>query len=228
MRLSRIVLAVVAMGAFGGGAIALRPAAPPAANSIERLAAYQDPALLARAWALPVARLYGPDGFVYQRNPSICGPTSLANVLHSEGRSGDPVELLAGTGIFSIFGLLPRGLTLDQEAGLISLRLGGKVTTLRGLSLDQFRAEMAKANDPAHRLIVNFTRAPLFGRGHGHFSPVLGYLADKDLVFVGDVNRNYRPWLVPTARLYEAQAGVDPDSSQSRGVLEVDAPAPGA
>ena len=37
------------------------PPAPP--SSIEFTPAYQNEGLLKRAWALPVARLYGPDGY---------------------------------------------------------------------------------------------------------------------------------------------------------------------
>ena len=87
-----------------------------------------------------------------------------------------------------------------------------------------FRAEMAKSNDPSRRIIVNFTRMPLFGRGHGHFSPVLGYLPAEDLVFVGDVNAHYQPSLILTSRLYEAQNTVDSSSHAKRGVLEIEAP----
>lgn len=76
------------------------------------------------------------------------------------------------------------------------------------------------------RAIVNFHRGPLFARGHGHFSPVLGYLADRDLVFVGDVNRDYRPYLVPTERLWRAAATVDSATGKSRGLLIVALPAP--
>ena len=82
---------------------------------------------------------------------------------------------------------------------------------------------MAKGNDPSERIVINFTREPLFGRGHGHFSPVLGYIADQDLVFVGDVNAKFKPWLVPTQRLFDAQNTIDSDSGLKRGVLEIEA-----
>lgn len=194
-----------------------------AAWSIERLPAYHDPVLMRRAWSLPVARLYRPD-FVFQSNPSICGPTSIADVLNSEGQRTTPTRVLDGSGIRSIFGLLPGGLTLDEEATLVRLRTHQPIAVLRGLSLTDFRREVAKSNDPARRIIVNFTRDRLFGRGHGHFSPVLGYLPERDLVFVGDVNANYRPWLTPVARLYAAQDTVDPASHAKRGLLEISAP----
>jgi hypothetical protein len=192
------------------------PPAPP--YSIEFTPAYQNESLLKRAWALPVARLYGPQGYLFQSNPSVCGPTSIADILRSEGRPADPSSVMNGSGLWQIFGILPGGLTLDQEAQILE-RSGKPVKRLRDISLDEFRAEMAKSNDPSRRIILNFTRMPLFGRGHGHFSPILGYLADDDLVFVGDVIANFRPWLVPTSRLYEAQNTLDSSSHAKRGVL---------
>ena len=171
----------------------------PAPNSIERLSVYQNGDLMRAAWALPVARRYGPVGYTFQRNPSVCGPTSIADLLHSEGKQTTPEQVLKGAGIETYFGLLPNGMTLDQEAAVLRLRTGQPVTVLRGLSMAAFRSEIARSNDVSRRYIVNFSRAPLFGRGGGHFSPVLGYLAKQDLIFVGDVNDHYRPWLVPTA-----------------------------
>ncbi len=218
----RLGLAVAAVAAAVLAAWLLWPR-PVAPYSIERLAAYHDPALLRQAWALPVARRYRTN-FVYQGNPSICGPTSIADVLRSEGGVATPAEVLAGSGITSILGLLPGGLTLDQEATLLRRHTGQPVTVLRGLSLADFRREVARSNDLHRRVIVNFTRAPLFGRGHGHFSPILGYLPERDLVFVGDVNANFRPWLTPVARLYAAQDTIDPATGSKRGVLEVGAP----
>ena len=79
---------------------------------------------------------------------------------------------------------------------------------------------MAHANDASRRYVVNFNRGPLFGRGHGHHSPILGYLAEQDLVFVGDVNRDFGgPWLVKSARLYEAMDTTDGTSGKKRGLI---------
>ena len=50
------------------------------------------------------------------------------------------------------------------------------------------------------------------------------HLPAEDLVFVGDVNANYRPWLVPTGRLYDAQNTIDSSSRAKRGLLDIDAP----
>ena len=76
------------------------------------------------------------------------------------------------------------------------------------------------------RYIINFHRGPLWGSGHGHFSPILGYLEAEDLVFVGDVNGDFQPFLVPTARLYEAMDTIDSDGNLKRGMLLIDVSQP--
>src|SRR4051812_1391137 len=52
--------------------------------SIATLPEYQNPALLARAWSLPVARSYLHE-LDFQPNGSVCGPTSVANAFRSLG-----------------------------------------------------------------------------------------------------------------------------------------------
>ncbi len=189
--------------------------------SIEQRADFRDPALMRTAWALPVAARYTAIPYEYQDNPSYCGPTSAADVLHSMGRRIDQHQVINGTRFEPALGILLGGLTLDQEAALVHQRTGRPVSILRPAKLAEFRAAVARANDPAVREIVNFHRGPMFARGHGHFSPVLGYLADRDLVFVGDVNASYRPYLVPTARLFEAANTIDTTTGTSRGLLVV-------
>lgn len=189
--------------------------------SIERRADYRDAALMRRAWALPVAARYAALPYEFQDNPSYCGPTSVADLLHSLGQRADQHHVIAGTRYEPAFGILLGGLTLDQLADLLHQRSGRPVAIDRPPTLAAFRAVVAAANDPGTREIVNFHRGPLFGRGHGHFSPVLGYLPDRDLVFVGDVNARYRPYLVPTERLWRAAATPDPATGRPRGILVV-------
>ncbi|HYD84443.1 MAG TPA: phytochelatin synthase family protein, partial [Opitutus sp.] len=57
--------------------------------------------------------------------------------------------------------------------------------------------------------------------GHGHISPILGYLPEEDLVFVGDVNARFRPFLVPSERLLEAMNTTDTSTGRSRGLLRI-------
>jgi hypothetical protein len=189
--------------------------------SIKDLQEYQNPALLEQAWALPVAARY-PREIDYQRNPSVCGPTSLANVLHSLGQPGDQEKVLQGTGLTTVLGILPQGITLDQLADIAVLKLHRKVSVLRDLDLESFREQMKLTNDPVRRYVINFSRGPLFGTGGGHHSPIAGYLIDQDLVLVLDVNRKYGPWLVKSARLFEAMNTIDSGAGKKRGLLLIE------
>lgn len=190
-------------------------------TSIKALPAYQDAALLARAWALPAALRYKPH-IEYQRNFTFCGPTSLANVLHSWGQAADQDRILDGTDVSTVLGYLPKGLTLDELADVARQKLGKPVTVMRGLDLAAFRQHMKLSNDPTRRYVINFSRRPLFGSGGGHHSPVAGYLADEDLVLVLDVNSDFGPWLVKADRLWAAMNTVDSSSNKLRGLLLIE------
>ncbi len=213
------VLGVLVFFAIGGVVSALRGRPPPGFVSVRTDATFQDSALLARAWALPVAAHYA-NPVLSQSNPSSCGPTSVANVLRSMTVQASADEVAAhGTGCFA--GVCFGGLTLDglAKASAEVLPPGWKLTVLRPASLGALRDELRHANDEGRRYVVNFTRVPLFGTGGGHHSPIGGYLEKEDLVFVLDVNASYGPWLVPTTRLFEAMNTVDSSSGQTRGLL---------
>ena len=227
-RARKVVLSLAAGVALLGGALFV---VPPLllrdgvdysqAVSIKAAPEYQDPALLEKAWALPVARLYRP-GLDFQRNASFCGPASVVNVLRSLGREADQATVLEGTGIQTTLGFVAGGLTLEQLAALARTRLGKKVTALHDLDLPGFRAQLARANDPSVRLILNFHRGPLFGKGGGHHSPIAGYLAAEDLALVLDVNANFQPWLVKSERLFEAMNTLDRGAGLQRGLLVIE------
>jgi len=189
--------------------------------SIKTTHEYQDPALLAKAWSLPVAALYRPE-IDFQNNGSFCGPTSIVNVMRSLHLAGDQSTVLAGTGVSAFLGFLPGGITLDQVADIAQAKLGRKVTVLRDLDLPGLREHLRLSNDPSRRYVVNFTRGPLFGTGGGHHSPIAGYLADEDLVFVLDVNKKYGPWLVKPERLLEAMSVADRSSGKKRGMVLIE------
>ena len=105
--------------------------------SIKETRDYQDPALLKKAWALPVAAAYQTD-IEFQQNGSVCGPASLANVLHSRKQPGNQENILQGSGFSTVMGYLPQGLTLDQLAEMARDKLQRKVTVLRDLDLESF------------------------------------------------------------------------------------------
>lgn len=191
------------------------------AVSIKETRDYQDPVLLQKAWALPVAAAYHAD-IESQHNGSVCGPTSLADVLHSLKEPGNQESVLQGTGFSTVMGYLPQGLTLDQLAEIARQKLHRKVTVLRDLDLAAFREQLSRANDPSRRYVINFSRGPLFATGGGHHSPIAAYLSQEDLVLVLDVNKNYGPWLVKSDRLYEAMNTVDATAQKKRGLLLIE------
>ena len=190
-----------------------------AVESIELRTDFRDPALLEAAWRLPVATVYRSKPFEYQANPSFCGPASAANLLRSIGIDLSQGEVIDGTKYDPWFGVLIGGMTLDELADLLSMRTGRPMTVIRPATLPEFRMHLRQVNDPKRRYIINFHRGPLFGRGHGHFSPILGYDVERDLVLVGDVNSEYRPFLVSSERLWDAANTLDSETGKRRGLL---------
>jgi hypothetical protein len=177
--------------------------------SIKSSPTYQHRELLARAWALPVAKLYSP--LLPQNFLSICGPTSVANVLRSMG-----VE----TGRNPLKGFGVRAMSLDaivSEGGEV-LPPGWSARAVRPRTVDVFREHLRKSNDLGARYVANFSRAPLFGGGGGHHSPLAGYLEEEDLAFVLDVNAGFGPWLVSAERLFDAVNTGDWSGGLTRGL----------
>lgn len=172
-----------------------------------------------RAWKLPTAASFRHE-VSWQSNASLCGPSSLANVFRSFGDGvASERSVLAGTGLCWT-GFCIMGLTLDELAGLAREKSRRSVTVLRDMSAEEFRDHLQRSNDPTHRYIINFDRKMIFGAGGGHHSPIGGYLKNEDLVFVLDVNRAYRPWLVERARLFDAMNTWDGD--KKRGMLLIE------
>jgi hypothetical protein len=176
-------------------------------------------ALLERAWRLPVAASFGRD-LQWQSNGSTCGPASLANVFRSLGEDGDTEgEVLEGA-TRCWFHVCPVGLTLDQVAELAHRHSHRQITVLRDLTPERFKEILRDTNNPERRYVINFSRAPIFGAGVGHISPIGGYLEDEDLVFVLDVNEDYRPWLIERSRLFSAIDTLD--GSRKGGLLRIE------
>ena len=188
--------------------------------SIAAAPPYKDAALMERAWSLPVASTFDRR-VVAQSNGSVCGPSSLANVLRSFGdASASQDTVLEGTGKCRT-GMCLMGLTLDELADIARQKSSRKVTVHRDLDLEQFRVHLRRTNDRARRYTINFHRGLLFGKGHGHHSPIAAYLEAEDLVFVLDVNADFGPWLVPSERLFKAMDSVDGSSGKKRGLIEI-------
>ena len=211
-----VLLAVVAL--LVGGRVMLGVATKVPAEAI-RTRVIRTPALMERAWALPTAAAMHHALFS-QSNPSVCGPASLANLFRSLNEPAtSEASVLDDTGMCRT-GMCFGGLTLDQLADVARHHTKRTVTVLRNLTPDSFRDELRRSNDPHYRYLVNFTRKAIFGAGGGHHSPIGGYLEDKDLVFVLDVNHDFGPWLIERPRLFAALDTLDGD--KKRGLLEIE------
>jgi hypothetical protein len=136
--------------------------------------------------------------------------------------AADEAAVLEGTGLCWTGACLP-GVTLDELAEIARAHADVKVTVLRDLTSEQFLDHLRQSNDPARRYTINFSRAPIFGEGGGHHSPIAGYLEDEDMVLVLDVNALYEPWLIERERLFEAMDTVDGMSDAKRGLLLIEA-----
>lgn len=94
-----------------------------------------------------------------------------------------------------------------------------------------------KSNDLNFRIAVNFLRSPLWGFNApwlwpknfmlgllgGHFSLIVGYMEDKDLVAIQDVNHNYGGiYLIKSQRLYDAVNTYDFSVGKIRGLVAVE------
>jgi Phytochelatin synthase len=223
MRMNRryhiaIISIVVASGLLGAGALVVvgQSKVPPQAiaSSVTRT-----PELMERAWRLPVAATFNRQ-VTWQSNGSRCGPAAVANAYRSLGEAANTEgKVLAGTG-WCWTGVCILGLTLDELADVARVKTSRKITVLRDLSEEQFREHLRRSNDPGRRYIVNFNRQQIFGAGVGHHAPIGGYLEYEDLVFILDVNSDYKPWLVERTRLFAAVNTFD--GEKKRGLLLIE------
>lgn len=174
---------------------------------------------IANAWKLPAAKTFNKR-VLWQSNPSMCGPASVANVLRSLNESAvSENAVLSGAGrCWS--GICFMGLTLDELAEVTRTKTKRNVTVLRDLSPEEFQRHLRLTNDTGRRYIINFSRKEIFGAGSGHHSPIGGYLEAQDMVFVLDVNQEFGPWLVKRERLFAAMDTLD--GKRKRGLLLIE------
>lgn len=169
--------------------------------------------------------------FHTQAEPAFCGLGTLVVVLNA--LEIDPGRVWKGP--WRWFGeelldcCLPleqvaaRGVTLDELACLAGCN---------GAAADLFRAEEATletlrahvieaARAPRGPVVVaSYARRALGQTGEGHFSPLAGYHAERDLALVLDVARfKYPPHWVPLPQLHAAMGPPDAATGRSRGWL---------
>lgn len=84
--------------------------------------------------------------------------------------------------------------------------------------VDAWRSSLIAAARGDGVVIASYDRAGLDQTGSGHFSPIGGYHAAKDLVLVLDVARfKYPAHWISAERLWQAMQPIDPATGRSRG-----------
>jgi glutathione gamma-glutamylcysteinyltransferase len=167
--------------------------------------------------------------FHTQADPAFCGLGTLVVALNALGV--DPGRLWKGPWRWYSEELLDcclplesvrtQGITLDQFACLARCN-GVRADAKRAeeSSIEAFRADLRSAATSASgpALAVSYSRRALGQTGDGHFSPVAGLHAGRDLALVLDVARfKYPPHWVPVPMLWEAMLPSDPATGRSRG-----------
>ncbi|RHY87295.1 hypothetical protein DYB35_002710 [Aphanomyces astaci] len=197
---------------------------PAAHESIKKHPKYKDASLWGRVWSAPVGQLYLQGGLEYQLQEGYCMPTTLRNVLKSI-KSVDAKDIPEAK----------RGPSVPEKYAAKIDAIGHTVSTVVFGSdgYIAFVEALKLANDPNYRVALNFLRSPVFGINRpsfaphnllmalagGHFSNIVGYLEDEDLVAVFDVNHTYGPYLVESRRLFDAVNAHDFQSGKTRGLI---------
>ncbi len=167
--------------------------------------------------------------FHTQADPAFCGLGTLVVALNA--LNVDPGRLWKGPWRWFSEDLLDcclpldtvrrEGVTLDTFACLA--RCNGASTVVRRpdtATLDDFREDLrlASTSSSGPVLAVAYSRKSLGQTGDGHYSPVAGMHAARDLALVLDVARfKYPPYWVPIPLLYEAMTARDPSTGKPRG-----------
>jgi glutathione gamma-glutamylcysteinyltransferase len=171
--------------------------------------------------------------FHTQSDPAFCGLGTLVLVLNA--LAIDPERVWKGPWRWYSEELLDcclppervarEGITMSQFACLARCN-GASVTTYRAdrTTLEEFRSWIdasSRAPDEPH-LVASYSRRALGQTGTGHYSPIAGYHAGRDLALVLDVARfKYPPHWVPVPALWGALGPPDPVTGAPRGYMLV-------
>jgi glutathione gamma-glutamylcysteinyltransferase len=165
--------------------------------------------------------------FHTQSDPSFCGPGSLVVALNALGI--DPGRSWKGPWRWFAEDLLDccaslavirqHGLSIDQVACLARCNgADAEMERADANNLMAWRAALKHAASGDGIVIASYDRAALGQTGSGHFSPIGGYHAARDLVLILDVARfKYPPHWVPAELLWRAMHALDTATSVARG-----------
>ncbi|KAJ4726930.1 Phytochelatin Synthase, Glutathione gamma-glutamylcysteinyltransferase [Melia azedarach] len=167
-----------------------------------------------------------------QSEPAYCGLATLAVVLNA--LAIDPGRTWKGPWRWFDDTMLDcceplgkikeEGITFGKVACLAHCN-GANVEAFRTneTSIDDFRRHViSSASSEDCHVITSYHRGVFKQTGTGHFSPIGGYHAGKDLVLILDVARfKYPPHWVPLTLLWEAMDTIDEATGLPRGFMIV-------
>ncbi|KAK8506117.1 hypothetical protein V6N13_002764 [Hibiscus sabdariffa] len=167
-----------------------------------------------------------------QSEPAYCGLATLAMVLNA--LAIDPGRTWKGPWRWFDDTMLDcceplekiksRGITFGKVACLAVCN-GAQVETFWAdqSNIQDFRERVVScASSEDCHLIVSYNRAILKQTGSGHFSPIGGYHAEKDMVLILDVARfKYPPHWVPISLLWDAMNTIDKATGHLRGFMVI-------
>ncbi|KAL3328585.1 hypothetical protein AABB24_035963 [Solanum stoloniferum] len=170
--------------------------------------------------------------FQTQSEPAYCGLASLSMVLNA--LAIDPGRKWKGPWRWFDESMLDcceplekvkaKGISFGKVVCLAHCA-GAKVEAFRSnlSTIDDFRKHVmaCTTSDDCH-LISSYHRGLFKQTGSGHFSPIGGYHAEKDMALILDVARfKYPPHWVPVPLLWEAMNTIDEATGLHRGFLLV-------
>ncbi|KAG1701883.1 hypothetical protein DVH05_010374 [Phytophthora capsici] len=178
-------------------------------------------------------QIYFPlaEQFITQAEPAFCGLATLAMCLNA--LQIDPGRLWKGPWRWFSEELFDccTSLSVAKEKGIsmsefICLaRCNGVLTedyrATNDFTLEQFREIVKRSCATNSEIVVlNYSRKVLGQTGDGHFSPIGGYHAERDMVLLMDVARfKYPPHWVKLSRVFEAMQRMDPSMDLPRGLV---------
>eukprot|EP01041_Mallomonas_annulata_P007168 gene7168-14598_t len=218
----------------------------PLPKSLIALSSPQGKALFKEALASGYMESFFPlsEQFITQSDPSFCSLSSLAMVLNALNH--DPKKIWKGVWRWISEETLQCETTEICGHSLDKIKKDGvhfdefeHIARCHGVRIHSYRAgnalhsEYCKENLELFRLhtkescrkdtadqfiVVNFSRKSIAQTGDGHFSPIGGYHAEKDLVLIMDVARfKYPPFWVPLTDLWQSMSFHDKTTGIPRG-----------
>jgi glutathione gamma-glutamylcysteinyltransferase len=169
--------------------------------------------------------------FHTQSDPAFCGLGSLVVTLNAlaidPGRQWKGPWRWFSEELLDCCVPLPdvrqRGLDVDEFACLARCN-GAEVEVHRAdaSTLESWRSALALAASGEAVVVTAYDRGAMGQTGSGHFSPIGGYHANRDLTLILDVARfKYPSHWVPAEQLWQAMKGVDPTTGLARGWLVI-------